>query len=208
MKEKMITEEEVELAVKKWCADNNLPYNVQIDEDIVYVEVERKDFDRALELDRWFDEFSIQITQKIPDLVQANVGDLVLIFNEYKTSDDYVGFVSSKFTEPDGSVYYGCRYILLGIGNSFLSSSYDFELTEENYGGYPSGFLKVINTEEAFEILNSKIDIAFEKATIDLKEKYSRSKEDVNNLFRSLKEEKVIKCETVNIFAFNSRVKF
>jgi len=167
----------------------------------VVVEVDRKDYDRAVILDSCFDSYSIRWIQRTPALVGAEVGDLVLIYHHCHADDEDsdIGLVSAKYVEEDGGVYYGCRYLKIGLNNSFLSGHYDFELTAENYGGYPVGFLRVLTPQEAEVFLRKQLDVAFQEEMKAVKSKYERSTKNLSSLVASLSDARRVKCEKMEL---------
>lgn len=200
-----MNESEIKNIVEKFIIDNNLAAKItnfenSDDWNTVDVEVERKDYDRALICD-YNCNFSIRFQQKIPELIGAEIGDLVLIFNEYHATDEEsdVGLVSAKYTEENGNVYYGCRYIKIALNNTFVSNIYDFELSEENYGGYPTGFLKVLTSEEAINHLQLQLKSALEEELKKAKTKFDNSMKNLPNLVASLGQAKRVKCDKLDV---------
>lgn len=164
----------------------------------VHVEVERQDYKRACSFYGDSDHHSINWRQKTPELIGAEVGNLVLIYSHRMVGSEDVGLVSSKFTE-DGNVYYGCRYLLLGLGNQFVSNLHDFELTGEIHGGFHLGFLKVLTPEQALELLQVKLGVAFEKEKESVQTRYERANKNLKSLVDYLGTTKKIKCETTRL---------
>lgn len=109
--------------------------------------------------------FSVTIRQMTPNLVAADLGQLVRIYSEYECDDEKspIGIVSSK-RESEGGFVYGCRYIQISLGDSFNSDLYPFHLTSEDYGGYHSGFLKIVPNEELPAIIAKMIEDGHMKA--------------------------------------------
>lgn len=200
---------EVELAVNKIIADNSLDAAItECETDYedgshwrVEVAVARSDFDKALMLDAYADEYSVRWRQKPPPLVPAKLGDLVLLFSEYSSTDEDsdVGLVSTVYTDEKGEVCYGCRYIKIGLNDNFVDRHYDFEISEENYGGYPTGFLKVLTPEEAQQHLNRQLDEAFEKEKLSVEAKYENSKRQLPGLIESLQKFEKMTCESLEV---------
>lgn len=199
---------EVRAAVTKIIEENNLDAQIvscECEHDdtqlTVRVEVDRKDFNRAIMLDGYFDTYSIRWQQKTPALVGAEVGDLVLIYSDHcaDDNDSDIGLVSSKFTEENGDVCYGCRYIKIGLNDRFINSLYDFELTTENYGGFPVGFLKVLTPQEAQDFLSKQLDAALKNELAAAQDKYDRSTKNLGSLIENLGKTKRIKCEKIEL---------
>lgn len=97
----------------------------------------------------------IRILPVAPKLVPARLGDFVLIYDEWKVSPKHfsVGIVTAVFKQGKKTCY-GCRYII--PTDSHLRpldclNEMEVEISEEDYGGYPPGFYKVISREEAIE---------------------------------------------------------
>jgi hypothetical protein len=203
-----MNETEVRATVQKIIEENSLEASI-IDCDQEYedthwtviVEVARKDYDRVSFIDSYRDNFHIRWKQKIPPLVGAEIGDFVLIFASHSASDSEsdVGLVSSKFTEENGSVYYGCRYIQIGLNNQFVNQMYDFELTDETYGGYPEGFLKVLTTEEVKQHLKNQLEIALKKELESAQTKFDRSVKGLPDLVATLQGTTKIVCDKIEL---------
>lgn len=201
---------EVELAVNKIIADNSLDAAiVECDTDYedsshwrVEVAVARSDYDKALMLDIIYcDEYSVRWRQRTPPLVPAQLGDLVLLFSECSSADEDsdVGLVSTVFKDEKGEVCYGCRYIRIGLNDNFVDRHYDFEISEENYGGYPTGFLKILTPEEAKQHLDRQLDEAFEKEKLAVEAKYNNSKKQLPGLIEALQKFEKMTCEKLNV---------
>lgn len=111
------------------------------------------------------ENFSVRLHQITPPLVGAEPGQLVRIYCERETEDDEsaVGIVTSKQV-IDGQTVYGCSYIQIALGNSYVNDIYAFHLTQENYGGYHPGFLKVIDAEELTRAVEKMIADGHKKA--------------------------------------------
>jgi hypothetical protein len=124
-----------------------------------------RDAQRKLWASKGIRNASIHIDQITPELVQAEPGQVVRIYCDREPEDDKspVGVVTSKQV-IDGEVVYGCSYIQVAIGNSFVSDLYSFHLTTENYGGYHAGFLKIIPPEELSAIMVSMIEEGHKKS--------------------------------------------
>lgn len=207
LRRKTMDESEIRIVVDKLIADNNLVAeiidfeNYEGDHTTVRVGVDRKDYERAIMVDGYFDGFSVSWRQKAPPLVAAEVGNFVLIFDEHhaQDGDSDVGLVSTKYVEESGDVYYGCRYIKIGLDNSFINHMYDFELTEENYGGFPTGFLKVLTAEEAQAHLSKQIEVAAKKDFEALQAKLERSTKGLPKLIAALGVVKKVKCDRIEL---------
>ena len=199
-------EQEVRSIVNKIIEENALDAtivkcefeDVEMGFEIV-VEVARKDYDRVFTINNG--DLFISWRQRQPEFVGAEVGDFVLIYSEHVATDaeSEVGLISSKFTEEDGSVYYGCRYIQIGLDNTFVNHLYDFELTKEDYGGYHKGFLKVLTAEEVISHLKNQLKVAKEKELQDTQVKFERSVNSLPKLIDSLKNVKKVQCEKVSL---------
>lgn len=108
---------------------------------------------------------TVLFRQETPPLVPARPGDVVRVYSEYATTDDEspVGVVTGVQEGPGGPAY-GCSYIQLALGNSYVSDVYSWHLTAEDYGGYHKGFLRVIDPAELPAILAGMIDRGYAKA--------------------------------------------
>lgn len=201
----------VEQAVNKIISDNSLDAVIkQCETDFdegsywhwnVEVEVSRQDYDKAIMLDAYCAEYSVRWRQRCPPLVGAELGNFVLIFSEHSSTDEEsdVGLVSSKYVDEQGEVCYGCRYIRIGLNDSFADRHYDFEISQENYGGFPTGFLKVLTPEEVIQHLSRNLDTAFEKEKEAVQAKYENSVRSLPGVIDSLQNLKKTTCEKLEI---------
>lgn len=170
----------------------------------VEVEVARKDYDAARGM--WYPTqippfISVQFRQKVPKLIGANVGDLVLVYDKHcgNEEDSSIGLVSSRFVNEGGEVYYGCQHLQISLNNRWVNGHYDFELTQENYAGYPEGFLKVLNKNEAIlhmkRLLDKALDAELKKATST----HERISKNLDPFLTSLTSLKKIQSEKIDI---------
>lgn len=222
-----MTEEEVKKVVTKLIADNNFDaeiVEIECDDDLfdfwtVELEVARNDLERAKTLRRIETEnpgeegVSLRWEQKTPELVGAEVGDLVLCYCQHYSADieSDVGLVTAKFTADgaDGAVQYGCRHIHT-LGNRWIDHHYNFELTSEDYAGYQTGFLKVLTQEEAQKHLLAQLQLGVEKELADVKKKYENSVKSLPNLLAKLTRGKKVNWErmdTDSLMSFGLSVK-
>jgi len=203
-------EQEIRTAVEKLIADNSLDASIfEIESEDGYdgdfyrvtVEVARKDYNRVYLIDSYTDNFSVHWHQRTPELIGAKVGDFVLIYNDHVADDDEsdVGLVTSKFVEPDGTTYYGCRYLQISLNNRWVDDMYDFQLTEENYGGYPTGFLKVLTKEEITEFLSKRIEHEAIQAIEAVNSKRENSTKRLPALIEHLGNFEVVQCEKLDL---------
>jgi len=171
----------------------------------VEVEVPRCEFERIIGIDSYFEidtvGCSVYWQQATPELVPAELGNFVLIYSQHTANDadSDVGIVSSKMVDENGDICYGCRYIQISLNNQFISSLYDFQITEENYGGYPTGFLKVLTKEEVTKHLQGQLADALEKELDGAKKKFERSTEQLPKLIDSFVDMPVIKAEKLDL---------
>lgn len=168
----------------------------------ITVEVACEDYNRVFSLENYFDNFQILWRQKTPVLVSAEIGDLVLIYDNYTAIDDDcdIGLVSSKNIDDKGEVYYGCRYINIALNNSMVNNLYDFEVTGEDYGGFKTGFLRVLSSEEAIDLLKKQLDKALEKEIYSAKIKHEFSVKNLPKLIDSFKcHWRHIKCDMIEL---------
>jgi len=192
---------EIKSAVDKIIADNNLDAKIiEIDEDegfcSVVVEVDRKDYERSRKIQN-FDSFIVSWRQKVPKLVGAEVGNFVLIYNEFTSSDSEsdVGLVSSVMTEENGDVSYGCRYFKVSLNNNY----YEFELTQEDYGGYKTGFLKVLTEKEIETHLLDTLDSDLKNELVAVQNKYVHSVNMLPKVIAALGEAKRVNCIKIDV---------
>lgn len=192
------SEDEVRAEVQKIIDENKLDASiVGIDSfdfhPVVTVEVARSDFGRAQKLYICPSDFGIFWEQRQPPLVGADVGDLVLIYNKNSDFDNEVGFVSAKYTREDGTVYYGCRYLLVKLGDHYMNGLYDFKFSKEDYGGYKEGFIRVLDQQEAIDFLQKQLDLALKEEQERIQKLYKRSSENLKSVISCLND-----CERVN----------
>lgn len=133
-------------------------YKVRVPRDRV-TDVQRK----LLDVD--YSAFSVHVKQQVPPLIHAEPGQLVRVYSAHHTSDDAspLGVVTSK-RDINGITVYGCSYIQVSIGSTFNSTTYAFHMTQETYGGYHRGFLKVVPPEDLPAILTKMIEDGHAKA--------------------------------------------
>lgn len=202
-----MNETEIKAVVQKLIVDNNLAAEIiecEIDDGYcsVEVEVKREDYERAIMVrDDFSGNYSIRWRQKVPPLVGAQVGDFVLLFSDYHSTDEdsEVGLVSAKYTEENGDVHYGCRYIKIGLHDNFVNNLYDFELTAEDYGGFPTGFLRILTPEETQNHLQLQLDVAVKAELETAQFKYEKSTKALPSLIAALKTGKKVACEKIDL---------
>ena len=202
-----MTQSDVTELVNNIIKSNNLSAEIteiENDDDSflnVIVEVDRSDFIRASVIENYYGTYRISWQQKTPTLVPANVGDLVLIFNEREATDaeSDIGLVSAKYTREDGSVYYGCRHLKFSLNNMFVNSMDDFELTYENYSGHPTGFLKILTPEEMKEHLKQNLLLGLDRELQAVQDRYNRSTANLDKLISFLTNTKLIKSEQIEL---------
>ncbi len=195
--------------INKFIEENKINAEIsEIDLDnegygTIEVLVDRKDYSKIQSMDGNLNNYLITWKPKTPPLIHAEVGDLVLVFNEYSYNEeqDDVAFVSSKFVKNKGDICYGCRYIKIGLDNNFLDQMYDFEVTDENYGGLPTGFLKVLTPDEAMKHLNKQLEVALIKEFEALQVKFDRSIKQIGPLFDTFAKikSKKITCQKIDV---------
>jgi hypothetical protein len=105
---------------------------------------------------------SISFEPRVPPLVHASLGDWVLIYTRWRDMDEWnVGKVTSIRKSGD-VVAYGVRYVhdnvKLGLGGAEV-----FEISGEDYGGNPEGFVKVLDEKEALDIIERQVRQAYKK---------------------------------------------
>lgn len=207
LRKKIMSQADVTELVNNIIKSNNLSaeiIEIENDDDTflnVVVEVDRSDFVRASVVENFHGTYRISWQQKTPTLVHANVGDLVLIFNEREATDaeSDVGLVSAKYIREDGSVYYGCRHIQISLNNMFVDDMDDFQLTYENYSGHPTGFLKILSQEELKEHLKQQLLLALDKELEAVNARFQRSTANLDKLISFLTNTKLIKSEHIEL---------
>jgi hypothetical protein len=207
------SEEEIRQLVTEFLADKDFQYKItkcecesEYEEDnywIVYVEVDRKDYRKANLLDSFLESLSLNFNQKQPELLHAEVGDLVLIYDDYQSENEEsdLGLVSSKYIRENGVIYYGCRYIKVGLHDSFVNSMYDFEITAENYGGYKDGFLAILNEQQAIAHLSNQLISAHKAEVSNAKQRFENSTRNLPGLVEKLMDvrKNKLKCEKIEL---------
>lgn len=159
-------------------------------DDVTYIKVPREDFEKANDLKPEIEDalFEVKILQKEPNLIQANVGDIVLIYNPKIAIDEdsAIGIVSSKIKQDEKNVY-GCRYFLVQY-----ECLRKFALSEENYGGYHSGFLKILTTEEANLHFERKVSKHLDTQLKSIQSQINNAEKDTKLFIESLSHCKVV----------------
>lgn len=133
-------------------------YDDKDDMGSIVARVDLKDLPKTWENwhknDEKFDGYlSVHFKSRVPPLVPAKLNDLVLVYTDFASGEDDldVGIVSSVHETPDGTCY-GCRHFKLPS-----YSWHGIELTEESYGGYPTGFYRVLGREEGIALVEKKL---------------------------------------------------
>lgn len=189
--------------IKEFMASNGLELveakDAEYGENSIILVVPRATYAKVIDTDFYlkitdiaseFDNF-VSFYQQTPTLVEAKVGEFVLIYNKHQASDEdsHVGIVSSKIlVTPEGKAQnlYGCRYILIGLGNSFVPSHYHFVLSEENYGGFHKGFLKTLKPDEVIEILKKRLEFQYEEEKNRIEDKKVKTLDDLPNFINTI----------------------
>lgn len=114
--------------------------------------------------DNFLIKYNINISQEVPKLVGAKVGDLVLLFDKYSTieSESEIAIVSD--INSDGK--YSCHYIKMVFGDRFtktLSCFHEFYITKDDYGGLHDGFLKILSYKDLINLFEIKIKKMYEQ---------------------------------------------
>ena len=105
---------------------------------------------------------SVAFEPRFPELVQASLGDWVLLYARWSDMDDWkVGKVTSVKKSGD-VVAYGVRYVHDHVKLD-LGSAQVFEVSGDNYGGNPDGFVRVLSEKEALDIIERQVQEEYEK---------------------------------------------
>lgn len=156
--------------------------NVPDDEDVVEIGVPVPDYGDAMEklygrnkgeIDLWntvSEEYGLdlRVRHSPPSLVQARLNDFVVTYQDFSVSEDDMGtgIVTAKYVTGKETCY-GCRHIVSNIGmkcGAPLNFDPVFLLTDDDYGGHPTGFYRVISQEEAVRRVKAALDRDVKKA--------------------------------------------
>lgn len=164
--------------------------------------VKRHDYLRAIELNHTFQNCSVQWWQITPELVPAKIGDFVLIFDKHESEDEKssIGIVTEVV--QGNPIRYGCSYFRSTLDHCFGTSSriYDFELTAPNYGGYKTGFLKVLSKDEFKARLLEEINYNHSK---EIKAIAARKDRCVSRLNEVVENLATVECLKIQKIQFN-----
>lgn len=164
----------MEEIVRNWLKANALKGKIScVDEMNVEVEVAREDLPRALSLGQVSPDFYVAFKNETPELVHAQVGDIVMIPDRYALDIDdcRVGIVSSKTDSG-----YRCCEIQLTLGDQWHKPTpYRIVFTGDDYGGVHQGFLKVLSRDELQTLLLKKLDKARDKVVKTVETLYQDS---------------------------------
>lgn len=127
-----------------------------------------------------------------PNFVKAKIGDFVSVYYESFDIDEFtVGIVSSVIKRKN-KILYGCRHILPTINNICYNGFENLEITREDYGGYYTGFYKILSVKEAKEILKKQTESRYEKALVEFKNKKENTIKEIDEVIDIIKNNKVI----------------
>lgn len=135
---------------------------------------------------------SVRLTVDATPLVEADVGDFVLIHSAYADSEEDlpVGIVKSVYDGPEGRCY-GCSYIIPRTKiDQYSIQNMLFEITEEDYGGYPVGFYKVLTKKEALDAIQRQVTKEAENHIACIEGSLKTLKRDLKNATRILVSER------------------
>ena len=133
-------------------------YDSDEDSGSIIARVDLKDLPKAWENwhknDEKFQGYcNIHFKSRTPPLFPAKLNDLVLVYTDFASGEDdlAVGVVSSVHETADGTCY-GCRH--------FEPPDYswrDIKMTEEYYGGWSTGFYRVLGREEGIALVAKQL---------------------------------------------------
>ena len=135
----------------------------------------------------------IHIKPITPKLVPAKLGDLVLIYTdwEYSERDFPVGIVTSVLKQGK-KVCYGCRYIIPTDRYLDRNEMAEIKFSEEDYGGNPPGFYKVLTRDEAIEQVSRQARESIIKKIAKLNEAAGEVEETIGKLLNQFKHKVTI----------------
>ena len=145
----------------------------------------------------------IEFKQTAPEKIPAKVGNFVLIYSDFKASDEEcsVGLVTSSHL-IDGVVGYGCSH--LQLEKSFSSDSYSSGkviLTDETYGGYQSGFLKILTKEEVIDHLKKRCVKKYEETLQTVMKRHQSMMEKIPKAIEEIVT--AGKPEEIDVYSFH-----
>lgn len=100
----------------------------------------------------------------VPKLVDASLGDWVMMYSDFKDKDEWpIGLVTSIRRQGNKKAY-GVRHV---CPISWLDHPMGYDelvkLSEEDYGGLPTGFVMVLSEEEALSVIEKRVRKAAEE---------------------------------------------
>ena len=132
------------------------------------------------------DMLMVHIKSRVPKLVSAKLNDIVLVYAEYADSEDDldVGVVTAVHETSEGTCY-GCRHFSLKPASIFGFG--EVELTQEDYGGHPVGFYRVLTREEGLALLTKQIKREMAKKIEDAKERMDELDVEVAKILEEIR---------------------
>jgi hypothetical protein len=133
------------------------------------------------------DLFYVELVRIKPVLVPAEVGQFVRVYQEREDNDDAspLGIVVSK-QQVNGVTVYGCSHIIASISDGSYDMLWEFRLTGESYGGYLTGFLKIVPPEEVLDVMYQKIEEGYTKAIDQINKRRSNAITGIPDLIKML----------------------
>jgi hypothetical protein len=122
------------------------------------------------------------------DVTDVKLGDLVNIVSSFGDYD-HVGIITA-IIERDGEKLFGCSYLSIDHHDKFAREG--FNVSEENYGGYHTGFAKKLSKEEAIMLLKKKAEKDYTNSLERIKEIHDHSIQDMEDFVESLGGDKII----------------
>ena len=162
--------------------------------DFVYDCVGRKAEKLVAKYSKEWGDFEFRVGKtKRTNVTNLEIGDLVLIDSSYG-NDTNIGIITS-IHQKNKKKSFGCSYFIPAFKGEVLPKKHPYSseifITEENYGGYHSGFAKKLTSEEADLIFAEQINKKYQKELKELTEDMQSMTKYSTKLFEELKNKKI-----------------
>jgi len=129
---------------------------------------------------------SVMFEPMVPKMVDANLGDWVLIYSDYKDKDEWPVGVVTSIRRQGNKKAYGVRHVCpISWLDNVIGYDQIVKLSEEDYGGLPIGFVKVLSEEEALSIIEKNVRKEAEKRIEKIREAIPKIAEVVRGMKKS-----------------------
>jgi len=197
----------IEFCASPCLGESNNDIVVYIDSDFLNFnnfDLSKVDFysDYMEDKNKWEEKFGVFdigfARDKNEKVTDVNLGDLVLIENEYSWTTSDVGIVTS-INECGDKKYFGCSYFAIhGYHRDPM-----MKISAEDYGDYKKGFAKKLTVEEAEKIIKEKLELSYQSALNHLKNEKESCEIQVSKVLRNLGDKNKVSIENCTRLVFN-----